>query len=263
MTELAGHLVASGIEVVFTGPGRRHNVALGPLDLELLPGTFTSIIGPSGCGKTTFLNVIGGFIAPTLGTMTLDGLPVRGPSARQGVVFQQYALFPWLTAQGNVEFALKRFGYSKARRRAEAKTWLDEVGLADKADVYPGQLSGGMRQRVALARTLAALPTILLMDEPFGALDAQTRALMHQLLLVVCEKHRPTVLFITHDVDEALLLSDCVHVMSAAPGRLVDRINPDRNTARVTGSYFRGHISDRTRILSHLTTHLVATEKGY
>ncbi len=202
-------------------PGRNGALALDDIDVTLPAGSFTAIIGPSGCGKSTLLNVIAGFVSPSSGTVDLDGAPVDGPSPERGVVFQQYGLFPWFSAAGNIEFALKRFKLPRAERRTQARTALDEVGLAAMAARYPGMLSGGMKQRVAIARTLAARPSVLLMDEPFGALDAQTRLNMHEVLLRIWERHGTTVLFITHDVDEALALADTIHVMSPSPGRII------------------------------------------
>ncbi|WP_102222876.1 ABC transporter ATP-binding protein [Acidimangrovimonas sediminis] len=195
--------------------------ALDRTTLRLRPGTFTALIGPSGCGKSTLMNAIGGFVAPSGGAITIDGAEVTGPSAKVGVIFQQYALFPWFTALGNVRFALRRFGLPRAQEIERAHAALAEVGLGAHAGKFPQQLSGGMKQRVAIARTFACGPKVLLMDEPFGALDAQTRLGMHDLLMGVWQKHRATVLFVTHDVDEALLLADDVHVMSQAPGRLI------------------------------------------
>ncbi|HEX9461253.1 MAG TPA: ABC transporter ATP-binding protein [Alphaproteobacteria bacterium] len=224
-------------------------LALTPTNLRFKPGAFTALIGPSGCGKSTLLNAIAGFVPLSEGVILVDGKHVTGPSPDVGVVFQQYALFPWFTAIGNVEFALKRFGMPKEQRRSQAMAGLTEVGLADRARSFPGQLSGGMRQRVALARTLAARPKVLLMDEPFGALDAQTRIIMHELLLRIWESRRTTVLFITHDVDEALVLSDRIYVMSAAPGRIIDAIDVTsprpRSVERVDDAYLAG----RNRIL--------------
>ena len=210
-------------------------------------GSFVPLIGPSGCGKSSLLNAVGGFVSPAEGTITVDGKPVVGPNPEVGVIFQQYALFPWFTALGNVEFALKRFGLPRGELRDRAMEALREVGLEVHALKYPGQLSGGMKQRVAVARTLASQPKVLLMDEPFGALDAQTRISMHEILMRVWEKHKSTVIFVTHDVDEALLLSDRVHVMSVAPGRIVrtlevsaprprsvEKIDPETIAHRVT-----------------------------
>ncbi len=250
-TPLRGHVVIDEAEVTFGQRGRSVQ-ALAPLSLQLSPGSFTAVIGPSGCGKSTLLNAIAGFTPPTGGRITVDGITVAGPSPRVGVMFQQYALFPWFTAEANVAFALKRFGMSRPERQRAALAALAEVGLADKADHYPGQLSGGMRQRVALARTLAARPDVLLMDEPFGALDAQTRMSMQELLLRVWDAHRTTVLFITHDIDEALILSDRVLVMSAAPGRIVDTLgvaSPRPRSIEVIDADFIAH---RARMLQLL-----------
>jgi NitT/TauT family transport system ATP-binding protein len=229
---------------------RGHSIqALAPVSLTLEPGSFTSVIGPSGCGKSTLLNAIAGFTPPTSGSISVDGAVVRAPLPSVGVMFQQYALFPWFTAASNIEFALKRFGMPKAQRRQAALQALEEVGLGGKGEHYPGQLSGGMRQRVALARTLAARPDVLLMDEPFGALDAQTRLAMQELLLRVWEAHRTTVLFITHDIDEALVLSDRIVVMSAAPGRFIDDIAIDSARPRSVEQIDDAYIERRSHML--------------
>ncbi|MEJ6548243.1 ABC transporter ATP-binding protein [Corynebacterium sp. USCH3] len=200
---------------------------LGETTLSLEPGSFHSLVGPSGCGKSTLLNIVAGFTSPDVGEVLLDGRPVTAPTPEVGVVFQQYALFPWLSARGNVEVGLQRLVpgtgvRARRRRRDRALDYLDSVRMADHADSFPAQLSGGMQQRVALARALAAEPALLLMDEPFGALDATTRRHTQELLMRVWGQRRTTVLFVTHDVDEALLLSDTVHVMSPSPGAVVD-----------------------------------------
>jgi NitT/TauT family transport system ATP-binding protein len=243
-----GAVAVRGAAVTFAARGGPVQ-ALHPIDLDLAAGSFTSIIGPSGCGKSTLLNAIAGFVPVSAGRITVDGAAVTGPSPTVGVVFQQYALFPWFTARGNVEFALKRFGLPAAERRDRAQAALAEVGLGARALSHPAQLSGGMRQRVALARTLASRPDVLLMDEPFGALDAQTRVAMQELLLEVWEKHRITVLFITHDVDEALLLSDRVHVMSASPGRFIDTLDITRARPRAADAVDTAYVDERNRIL--------------
>lgn len=219
----AGRVRIAGLTVVF-GKGDAQTTALAPTDLTLEPGTFTALIGPSGCGKSTLLNVVAGFTTPTDGSVQVDGRRVEAPHPSVGVIFQNFALFPWFTARGNVEFALKRFGLSKEERGQRAMDALGEVGLTDHARKFPGQLSGGMNQRVAIARTLAADPDVLLMDEPFGALDAQTRLRMHELLTGIWMKRRKTVLFVTHDVDEALRLADVIYVMSAGPGRIIEKV---------------------------------------
>ena len=209
-------------DVVIRFKGRQGPVtALARTSHVLEPGTFTALIGPSGCGKSTLMNAIAGFVTPSEGSLRLDGRPIAGPSPEVGVIFQQYALFPWFTALDNVRYGLKQFGLPRREEIDRARAALAEVGLEAHADKYPQQLSGGMKQRVAIARTFAVGPKVLLLDEPFGALDAQTRLVMHELLLNIWRKHRATVLFVTHDVDEALLLSDHVQVMSQAPGRLI------------------------------------------
>ena len=223
-------------DVVIRFDGRDGPVtALDRTTLTLEPGTFTALIGPSGCGKSTLMNAIAGFVPAAEGALSLDGARIEGPSPEVGVIFQQYALFPWFTALGNVRFGLKRFGLRKDEEIARARAALDEVGLAPHARKFPQQLSGGMKQRVAIARTFATGPKVMLMDEPFGALDAQTRRGMHGLLMTVWQKHRATVLFVTHDVDEALLLADDVHVMSQAPGRLIRHYRLDQPRPRTLG----------------------------
>jgi NitT/TauT family transport system ATP-binding protein len=238
--------------VHFRGPGGQRVEALGETDLTLEPGSFTALIGPSGCGKSTLLNAVAGFVPTSSGAIRVDERLVQGPDPEVGVVFQQYALFPWFTAMGNVEFALKRFHMSAVERREEARAALDEVGLGERERVYPGQLSGGMKQRVALARTLASKPKVLLMDEPFGALDAQTRVSMHELLLRVWDAHRTTVLFITHDVDEALVLSDRVHVMSAAPGTIIETVEVRSARPRSVDNVDQSYLANRNHIMGLL-----------
>ncbi|MEU6213768.1 ABC transporter ATP-binding protein [Streptomyces sp. NPDC047023] len=197
---------------------------LEPTDLEFPAGSFTALLGPSGCGKSTVLGAVAGFVRPASGLVSVGATPVRAPGPDRGVVFQHYALFPWRTARGNVEFALKRLGLPRAERRRRALAALAEVGLAEGAEKYPAQLSGGMQQRVALARALAAEPEVLLMDEPFGALDALTRTRMQTLLRELWQRRGTTVLFVTHDIDEALALAERVVVLGGAPGRvLADR----------------------------------------
>ena len=237
----AGFVEIYQLSIEYAADGAKH-LALAPTDLNLEPGSFVSIIGPSGCGKSTLLNAVGGFVKPSSGFIRVDGTEVRGPNPDVGVIFQQYALFPWFTALGNIKFALRRFGLARAELHEKAIESLREVGLEEHAGKYPGQLSGGMKQRVAVARTLAQRPKVLLMDEPFGALDAQTRLTMHELLMRILEVHRSTVLLVTHDVDEALLLSDVVYIMSSAPGRIVRSIEIDelrpRSVERSGPEYF-------------------------
>ena len=246
-----GQVRIDGVSIEF-GRGAQAHLAVRGIDLTIDRGSFVSIIGPSGCGKTSLMNAVAGFVDTAQGSITVDGLPVRGPNPKVGIVFQQYALFPWMTAQGNVEFSLKRFGMPRRERAAQALAFLDEVGLADRARRYPGELSGGMKQRVAIARTLASHPAVLLMDEPFGALDAQTRMSMHELLLGVWDKRRMTVLFITHDVDEALILSDMVHVMSRSPGEIVHSIHVRAPRPRNVEEIDAPFVENRNRIISLL-----------
>ena len=212
----------------FEGVGVDFPTAAGPMrvvdgiDLEIRQGEFVSIIGPSGCGKTTLMNIVGGFVAPTRGRVLLDGAPVRGPGPDRGVIFQEYGVFPWLTVRGNIAFGLGlRANARHAGRRAEiVERYLALMGLKDFADHFPKHLSGGMRQRLALARAYAVQPEFLLMDEPFGALDAQTRTAMQDLLLQVLATEGKTVLLITHSVDEAIYLSSRIVVVTARPARV-------------------------------------------
>ncbi|WP_030198436.1 ABC transporter ATP-binding protein [Streptomyces sp. NRRL S-87] len=211
-----------GVSVGYGSRGdRRGAPAVADLDAAFAAGSFTALLGPSGCGKSTVLNAVAGFVRPAGGRITVGGRTVTEPGPDRGVVFQHYALFPWLSARGNVEFALKRLGLDRAERRRRALTALAEVGLSDGAEKHPAQLSGGMQQRVALARALAAEPEVLLMDEPFGALDALTRARMQALLVELWRRTGTTVLFVTHDIDEALALAQRVLVLGGRPGRVV------------------------------------------
>ncbi|UJA19388.1 ABC transporter ATP-binding protein [Thermoleophilia bacterium SCSIO 60948] len=192
-------------------------VAIDNASFEIAEKEFVTVIGTSGCGKSTMLSIIAGLEEETSGEVLVDGEPVYMPGRDRGVVFQSYTLYPWMTAQKNVEFALQG---SKRERADVAREHLELVGLAQFADAYPSQLSGGMRQRIAIARALSYKPEVLLMDEPFGALDAQTRQLMQELLMKIWEEHRLTVMFVTHDIDEAVFLSDRVLIMTARPGRI-------------------------------------------
>ena len=195
-------------------------VAVSDADLVVNPGEFVSIIGPSGCGKSTLLNAAAGFLKPTAGRVSVDGEPVKGPSADRGMVFQQYSLFPWKTVRENVEFGLKMRGMGRSERAVAARTLLGLAGLAAFEDHYPDRLSGGMKQRVGIVRALATGPKVLLLDEPFGALDAQTRVIMQQILTNLWQRLSISVLFVTHDIDEAIFLSDRIYVMTARPGTI-------------------------------------------
>ena len=222
MSDGAQHakLSVHGLRKVFDGTSGEV-VALDGVDFDIAEKEFVTVIGTSGCGKSTLLSIIAGLQEETDGVVLVDGEYVLAPGRDRGVVFQTYTLFPWMTAQKNVEFALR--GPSSERTEV-AREHLKLVGLERFADAYPRQLSGGMRQRVAIARALSYRPKVLLMDEPFGALDAQTRQLMQELLTKVWEEHRLTVMFVTHDIDEAVFLSDRVLVMTARPGRIKETL---------------------------------------
>ncbi len=198
--------------------------ALQDVNLYVDQSEFVMIVGPSGCGKTTLINIVGGLDTATSGEVLLDGNPVAGPGADRGMVFQGYSLFPWLSVQKNVEFGLKMKKIPASQREEEAKKYIHLVGLDGFEQALPKQLSGGMKQRVAIARTLANEPEVLLMDEPFGALDAQTRVVMQELLAKISRETATTILFITHDIDEAVLLGDRIYVMTGRPGSVRDII---------------------------------------
>jgi len=214
-----GKVEIRNLEVRF---GRGANVveAVSNVTIDVKPGEFVSILGPSGCGKSTLLNVVAGFVKRSDGSVRVDGKEVNGPGAERGMVFQQYSLFPWMTVRKNVEFGLKMQGRHSSERETAARTLLGLAGLLAFENHYPDQLSGGMKQRVGIVRALATSPQVLLMDEPFGALDAQTRVVMQQILTNMWQRFRLSVLFITHDIDESIFLSDKVYVMTARPGRI-------------------------------------------
>jgi NitT/TauT family transport system ATP-binding protein/sulfonate transport system ATP-binding protein len=213
-----------------TFPARQGNAptrALEPTDLSVGNNDFVTILGPSGCGKSTLLRIIAGLDRPTGGRVILDGEEITGPGADRGMVFQSYTLFPWLTVRENIAYGLRERGVSQAERNSIADGFIDRVGLAGFENHWPKQLSGGMQQRTAIARALANNPKILLLDEPFGALDNQTRALMQEMLLGIWEREQKTVLFVTHDIEEAIFLGGRVVVMSARPGRIKAEIVVD------------------------------------
>jgi NitT/TauT family transport system ATP-binding protein len=214
-----GQIDVRHVGVVYGTDGSRV-VAVNDVNLNVKPGEFVSLIGPSGCGKSTILNIVAGFAQPTSGEATLDGTKITRPSAERGVVFQQYSLFPWLSVRKNVEFGLKMAGVDPHKRSVTARTLLDLAGLASFENHYPDQLSGGMKQRIGIVRALAASPQVLLMDEPFGALDTQTRVVMQEILTNIWQQFRISVLFITHDIEESIFLSDRIYVMTARPGRV-------------------------------------------
>jgi len=214
-------IILAGVKHLYRPPRGRPVLALDDVSLEIGAQEFVALLGPSGCGKSTLLYLVGGFLPNETGTISVDGKPVSAPGPDRGIVFQHFALFPWKTVRANILYGLERQGLlTRAEREERAQAFIDLVGLKGFEDSYPSHLSGGMQQRTAIARTLAFNPGILLMDEPFGALDAQTRALMQSELLGILRRDPKTVVFVTHDVQEAVYLADRVAVMSARPGRI-------------------------------------------
>ena len=216
----SAQIIVDRVNHLYRPPRGREVLALDQVSLQVRNREFVALLGPSGCGKSTLLYLIGGFLPVETGTLGIDGSPVAGPGPDRGIVFQHFALFPWKTVRGNILYGLERQGMPKEERERRALDFIELVGLAGFEDSYPAQLSGGMKQRTAIARTLAFDPKILLMDEPFGALDAQTRGLMQSELLRIWQRTPKTVIFVTHDVQEAVYLADRVAVMSARPGRI-------------------------------------------
>jgi NitT/TauT family transport system ATP-binding protein len=218
----------------------REVLALDQISFEVQNREFVALLGPSGCGKSTLLYLIGGFLPVETGSIQVDGRKVAGPGPDRGIVFQHFALFPWKTVRGNILYGLERQGMPKDERERRVMDFIEMVGLAGFEDSFPSQLSGGMRQRCAIARTLAFDPKILLMDEPFGALDAQTRGLMQRELLAIWQRTPKTVIFVTHDVQEAVYLADRVAVMSARPGRIKTIVDTkfDKNDADIFKNSF-------------------------
>jgi NitT/TauT family transport system ATP-binding protein len=255
MAEIAPHISLSQVIKVFPALGNQAQVhALGPVDLEILRGEFFSVVGPSGCGKSTLLDVLAGLSPATEGRATFNGAPLDGVVPEGiGVVFQQDASFAWLTVWDNVAFGLRRRGLDKAEIRRRVDHAVTFMGLGGFAEAYPAQLSGGMRQRVCIARTLVLAPELLLLDEPFGSLDQQTRLLMGDELLRVWRETGATVVLITHALDEAAMLSDRIGVMSARPGRFIEVVRTgwprDRDSRIVSDERFGGITA---RLWSHL-----------
>jgi NitT/TauT family transport system ATP-binding protein len=239
-------------------PGVRRGAptrALEPTNLAVADNDFVTILGPSGCGKSTLLRLIAGLDRPSSGRIMLDGARVSEPGADRGMVFQSYTLFPWLTVADNVAFGLREKGVAREERSAVVKEWLGRIGLTGFEHHYPKQLSGGMQQRTAIARALANDPAILLLDEPFGALDNQTRALMQELLLGIWERERKTVLFVTHDIEEAIFLASRVVVMTARPGRIkadvaIDLPHPRHYTIKTSPEFsaLKARLTEEIRV---------------
>jgi len=216
----AAQIVIDRVSHVYRPPRGRPVTALDSISLEVSDREFVALLGPSGCGKSTLLYLVGGFLPVEHGVIRVEDQPVTGPGPDRGIVFQHFALFPWKTVMQNVLYGLEKQGMPRDQRLGRAREFIDLVGLTGFEDSYPSQLSGGMKQRAAIARTLAIDPRILLMDEPFGALDAQTRSLMQGELLRIWQRSRKTVIFVTHDVQEAVLLAERIAVMSARPGHI-------------------------------------------
>lgn len=228
-----GEILVDAVSVTF-GKGVSAHRAVESTTLNIEAGEFVCILGPSGCGKSTLLNVIAGYEIPTTGQVTVDDVRVEKPGPDRGMVFQQYSLLPWKTVYDNVAFGPKMAGHSRTEAGSTANTFLEMVGLKKFGNRYPSELSGGMQQRVGIARALANYPSVLLMDEPFGALDAQTRLMMQESLLDIWRQFGTTVVFVTHDVDEAVFLADRVLIMSAAPGRIIEDVRIELPRPRTT-----------------------------
>jgi NitT/TauT family transport system ATP-binding protein len=244
------HALLTGVTRIYPAAGNHPPVhALGPIDLELRKGEFFAVVGPSGCGKSTFLEVLAGLQRPSAGTVTFEGKTVSGEVADGiGVVFQEDASFPWLTVRDNASFGLRRSGVAEAEVRRRVNDALAFMGLKDFALAYPSQLSGGMRQRVCIARTLVLQPRLILLDEPFGALDAQTRLLMGDEVLRLWRSTGATVLLITHALDEAAMLADRIGAMTARPGRFIEVIEtgwPRQRDSSIVGEAVFGEITGR------------------
>ncbi|MFO0989710.1 MAG: ABC transporter ATP-binding protein [Alphaproteobacteria bacterium] len=251
-------LVIEGVSRIFPGAqGGQPTRALEPVDLRIADNDFITILGPSGCGKSTLLRVVAGLDRPSTGKVLLDGQAVTRPGPDRGMVFQSYTLFPWLTVRENICFGLRERGVPAARQREISEGWIDKVGLRGFENHYPKMLSGGMQQRTALARALANEPKIMLLDEPFGALDNQTRALMQEMLLAIWEAEKKTVLFVTHDIEEAIFMANRVVVMSARPGRIkaelpVDLPHPRHYTMKTTPEFaaLKARLTEEIRVES-------------
>jgi ABC-type nitrate/sulfonate/bicarbonate transport system ATPase subunit len=236
-------LVIDGVGRTFPGiRGGPPTVALTPISLDVADNDFITILGPSGCGKSTLLRIVAGLDRPSVGRVLLDGAEVTAPGADRGMVFQSYTLFPWLTVEQNVRFGLNEKGLPALEQARIARDWIHRVGLDGFERHHPRMLSGGMQQRTAIARALANAPKVLLLDEPFGALDHQTRGLMQELLLALWENEKTTVLFVTHDIEEAIFMASRVVVMSARPGRVkadvpVPLAHPRHYTVKTTPAF--------------------------
>jgi NitT/TauT family transport system ATP-binding protein len=242
------------VSQIFQTSGRDKFLALSDISLSIEDGAFVSILGPSGCGKSTLLYIVGGFVSPSQGVARVKGKAITGPGPDRGPVFQEFALFPWKSVLGNVMYGPRQQGVKHAEAEAQSRRLIEMVGLKGFENFYPKELSGGMKQRVALARTLAYHPAVLLMDEPFGALDAHTRTRLQNDLLNIWERDRKTVLFVTHSVEEAVFLSDKVVVMTRSPGRIkeivdIDLPRPRRRAELLLDGHYQKYIVDIERLI--------------
>jgi NitT/TauT family transport system ATP-binding protein len=242
------------VSQTFQTSGRQSHLAISDISLRVEDGAFVSILGPSGCGKSTLLYIVGGFVTPTEGVARVKGTAITGPGPDRGPVFQEFALFPWKNVLGNVMYGLRQQGVPRAEAEAQSRRLIEMVGLKGFENFYPKELSGGMKQRVAIARTLAYKPAVLLMDEPFGALDAHTRTRLQNDLLNIWERDRKTVLFVTHSVDEAVFLSDKVVVMTRAPGRIKEIVEielprPRRRAELLLDPRYQKYVVDIERLI--------------
>lgn len=232
------HEALSVSNVSLTYDGEKRVSALNEITLKVMEGEFVAILGPSGCGKSSLLHLIAGFLQPSSGTCLFFGKPISKPSQDRGILFQYRSLFPWKTALGNIMYALRCKGVDGHEANAQSMNWLNRTGLKGFEHFYPGQLSGGMQQRVALARIFAASPKLFLMDEPFGGLDAYTKVQMQEMFLRIWDRYRHTVIFVTHDIQEAILLADRVLIMSARPGTFIEEFKVPLGRPRVTDDLF-------------------------
>ena len=258
---MSSKLSIRGVSRVFTSSKGQQTHGLTPVDFEVHENDFVTILGPSGCGKSTLLRIVAGLDQPTTGQVLLGGAPVQGPGADRGMVFQSYTLFPWLTIEQNIRFGLRERLMSATEQKERSDYFINKVGLRGFEQHFPKQLSGGMQQRTGIARALANDPKMLLMDEPFGALDNQTRVLMQELLLGIWEAERKTVMFVTHDIDEAIFMDNHVAVFSARPGRIktevaVDLLHPRHYTIKTSPEF----MALKARLTEEIRTESLAAD---
>ncbi len=255
MSEATPQVVFDHVSHTYTPAKGRAVLALDDISLTVGHNEFVALLGPSGCGKSTLLYLLGGFIPVEKGEIRVSGQKVTGPGRDRGVVFQNFALFPWKTVMSNIRYGLERMGLPRAEQVARAQRFIDMVHLKGFEKSFPSQLSGGMRQRVAIARTLAVEPDILLMDEPFGALDAQTREVMHEELLAIMRATPMTTVFVTHDVREAVYLADRVVVMSPRPGRIKQIVTIERDAPQTPSMLKSALFGEQVEMLRNLMQH--------